>query len=45
METLPPADFPSLIALADHLTQPDLEERFRFGMEILENGLETRLAR
>jgi len=45
VKTLPPDSYPSLIALADYLTVPDVEERFRFGIEILENGLETRLRR
>ena len=44
IKALSPDDYPSLIALADYLTEPDAEERFRFGVEILGNGLETRLA-
>jgi len=42
-KALPPHDYPSLIALADYLTEPDADERFRFGIEILGNGLEVRL--
>ena len=45
IRSLSPRDYPSLIAVADHLTGPDADERFRFGVEILGNGLETRLAR
>jgi TetR/AcrR family transcriptional regulator, tetracycline repressor protein len=44
-EALPPTDYPSLVALADQLVDSDADERFRFGIEILQNGLETRLAR
>lgn len=43
VKALPPREYPSLIALADYLTEPDADERFQFGIEILENGLETRL--
>jgi TetR/AcrR family transcriptional regulator, tetracycline repressor protein len=45
VEALPPNEYPSLVALADYLTEPDGDERFRFGIEILRNGLEARLAR
>ena len=45
VEALSPNDYPSVVALADYLTEPDADERFRFGIEILRNGLETRLAR
>jgi len=44
-KALPAHEYPSLIALADYLTAPNADERFRFGIEILENGLETRLER
>ncbi len=44
-EALPPNDYPSLVTLAGHLIDSDADERFRFGIEILRNGLETRLAR
>ena len=40
-KTLPAHEYPSLVALADYLTAPDADDRFRFGIEILENGLET----
>ena len=42
---LPPNDYPSVIALADYLIEADVNERFRFGIEVLRNGLESRLAR
>ncbi len=45
LKALPPNEYPSLIALADYLMEPDVDERFQFGIEILRNGLETRLAR
>jgi len=44
-EALPPNTYPSLVALANYLIEPDEDERFRFGIEILRNGLEARLAR
>jgi TetR/AcrR family transcriptional regulator, tetracycline repressor protein len=45
IEALPQNDYPSVVALADYLIKPDADEQFRFGVEILRNGLETRLAR
>ena len=45
IEALPPNEYPSVVALADYLIAPDGDERFQFGIEILRNGLETRLAR
>jgi TetR/AcrR family transcriptional regulator, tetracycline repressor protein len=45
IEALPQNDYPSVVALADHLIQLDADEQFRFGVEILRNGLDTRLAR
>lgn len=42
---LPPSDFPSLVTLAPYLAAGDAEERFQFGIEILQSGLERRLAR
>src|SRR5262249_47337523 len=45
LEALPPHEYPSLVALADYLIESDVDERFRFGIEILRNGLEARLAR
>ncbi|MCI0550006.1 MAG: TetR/AcrR family transcriptional regulator C-terminal domain-containing protein [Anaerolineae bacterium] len=43
VEVLSPHDHPSLLALADYLSEPDVDERFRFGVEILADGLEVRL--
>ena len=45
LEALPSNEYPSIVALAGYLAKFDADERFRFGVEILENGLETRLAR
>jgi AcrR family transcriptional regulator len=45
VESLPPNVYPSLVALANYLTEPNGDERFRFGVELLRNGLETLLAR
>ena len=42
---LPATEYPSVVALADYLLAPDVDERFQFGIEILRNGLETRLER
>ncbi len=42
---LPKDEYPSLIALAPYLAQVDEEESFRFGMQILIAGLQTRLAK
>jgi len=44
IEALPPNDYPSIVALAGYLIKSDADERFRFGIEILRSGLETRLA-
>ncbi len=44
IESLPPNDYPTMVALAGYLKEPDMDERFRFGIEILRNGLESRLA-
>jgi TetR/AcrR family transcriptional regulator, tetracycline repressor protein len=44
-EALPPNVYPSLVTLANYLLEPDEDERFRFGIAILRNGLEARLAR
>jgi AcrR family transcriptional regulator len=43
IEGLPPNDYPSVVALADYLTESNADERFKFGLEILRKGLETRL--
>ena len=45
IEALPPNDYPSVVALADHLMEADVDERFQFGIDILRNGLETRLSK
>jgi len=45
VESLPPNEYPSVVALANYLADPDGDERFRFGVELLRNGLETLLAR
>jgi len=45
LAALPATEYPSVVALADYLLQPDADERFQFGIEILRSGLETRLAR
>jgi AcrR family transcriptional regulator len=39
--SLPPEQFPNLVALADELTAPDAEERFEFALELLLRGLEA----
>ncbi len=43
IEGLPPNDYPSVVALADYLTESNADERFKFCIEILGKGLETRL--
>jgi len=43
IESLPPSDYPSVVALADYLVESNSDERFTFGIEILSKGLETRL--
>ncbi len=43
IETLPKNDYPTVVALAGYLIEPDMNERFQFGIEILRNGLEIRL--
>ncbi len=45
IESLPPNEYPSLVTLANYLTNYDGDERFGFGVELLRNGLETLLAR
>ena len=39
--SLPPDEFPALVALADDLTAGDADERFEFGLELLVRGLEA----
>jgi hypothetical protein len=38
-ESLPPDQYPSLVALAPHLAKPDADERFAFGLKTLLDGL------
>jgi TetR/AcrR family transcriptional regulator, tetracycline repressor protein len=45
VESLPPNEYPSLVALANYLTNFNGDERFRFGVKLLRNGLESLLAR
>jgi TetR/AcrR family tetracycline transcriptional repressor len=45
VESLPPNEYPSVVTLAYYLAEPDGDERFRFGVELLQDGLETLLAR
>jgi TetR/AcrR family transcriptional regulator, tetracycline repressor protein len=45
VESLPPNEYPSLVTLANYLTHFDGDERFRFGVELLRNGLESLLNR
>ncbi|QKW19308.1 TetR/AcrR family transcriptional regulator [Kitasatospora sp. NA04385] len=42
--TLPAATYPNLVALADDLTDPDMDTRFEFGLHRLADGLATLLA-
>ncbi|MFD7700676.1 TetR/AcrR family transcriptional regulator C-terminal domain-containing protein [Streptomyces caelestis] len=42
--SLPQDTHPNLVALADHLTLPTMEERFRFGVERLLDGMSALLA-
>ncbi|MFB7666081.1 TetR/AcrR family transcriptional regulator [Kitasatospora sp. NPDC056138] len=39
LRQLPEASFPNLVALAGDLTEPSMEDRFRFGLERLLDGL------
>jgi AcrR family transcriptional regulator len=39
--SLPPEQFPNLVALADDLTAADADERFEFALELLVRGLEA----
>jgi AcrR family transcriptional regulator len=39
--SLPPDEFPSLVALADDLTAGDSDERFEFALDLLVRGLEA----
>ncbi len=42
-EFLSPKEYPSMVMLAGQLTNADADERFRFGLEVLLDGLEKRL--
>jgi AcrR family transcriptional regulator len=44
-KALPAEEYPSMVTLADDLTDPDADPRFRFGLEVLLDGLERRLAK
>ena len=43
-EMLPEDEYPNIVTLAGHLTNPDANGRFEFGLEALLNGLERKLA-
>lgn len=43
LRALSPERFPNVTALAEHLTQPNMEDRFRFGLERIIDGLEALL--
>ena len=43
--SLPPDEFPTLVALADQLTAGDEDARFEFALDLLVSGLETMAAR
>lgn len=45
LDTLPPGEYAGLRAVGDHLVSVDGNALFRFGMEVLLDGLELRLAR
>jgi AcrR family transcriptional regulator len=45
LRSLPVERFPNLVALAGDITGGDPDERFEFGLELLLDGLERRLAR
>ncbi len=40
----PPDEYPTVLAVIDQLTDPDLGARFEFGLTVLLDGLERRLA-
>jgi hypothetical protein len=42
--TLPAERYPELVALADHLVNASVERRFKFGLTVMLDGLELRLA-
>lgn len=43
LEDLSPAEHPSLAAVAGQLQSPDMDARFRFGLQVLLDGLERRV--
>lgn len=45
LEELPATDYPNLVGLAAQISLPDTEARFRFGLQVLLDGLERRLER
>lgn len=45
LAALPPDEYPSVLAVADHLASADADERFQFGLDVLLDGLEVRLNR
>lgn len=45
VDALPPNEYPSVVTLASYLIDADMDERFRFGVEVLRNGLESRLSK
>jgi hypothetical protein len=44
-KSLPKAEFPTLVALADHLADGDSDGLFEFGIELVLRGIEERLKR
>jgi hypothetical protein len=45
LEGLPASEYPNLMALGHVLAEPSMDERFEFGLKVLLDGLEDRLAR
>lgn len=43
IDTLPPDRYPSILALAPHWINVNMDEQFQFGVEVLLDGLEKRL--
>lgn len=44
LSTLPPDEYPNVVAVGERLARKDIEERFNFGLERLLDGLQVRLA-
>lgn len=44
-QALPRDEYPNLVGLARELSSPDVEARFGFGLQVLLDGIERRLAR